>query len=187
PSNYSASLNEVSFDKFWDSSLYRNVTILVWDPLTTRRLLTSGTNLVKFWSLQWYQRPDFDFFPEYFRRRLMLPHERLHLLHPASMWRLWGVMQAATHTRLHPNPPSSGFLGLVLMLHRCRTLHAVELLPSLRLTPRCHYWRPGDNLGCTYGEWHPLATEKLLIMLLNEASDTETYLKGYVTLRGFGT
>ncbi|KAF2368509.1 Glycosyl transferase family 29 [Trinorchestia longiramus] len=160
--------------KFWDSSLYKNVTLLVWDPC-------NYTTSLK----EWYKRPDFDFFPEFFRRRLMMPQERLHLLHPGSLWNIWRVLQEFTHSRVQPNPPSSGFLGMVLMLSHCRVVHAVEFVPSLRLSKRCHYWEPGENSGCTFGDWHPLSTEKLLTMVLNVASDIDTYKKGYVTLPGF--
>ncbi|XP_042216968.1 beta-galactoside alpha-2,6-sialyltransferase 2-like, partial [Homarus americanus] len=84
---------------FWGSPLYSGMTLLVWDPCNYTATLN-----------EWYASPDFDFFPVYFRRRLMLPQEDLHLLHPASLWRLWEVLQRHTHTHVLPNPPSSGFL-----------------------------------------------------------------------------
>ncbi|XP_076042704.1 beta-galactoside-a-2,6-sialyltransferase isoform X2 [Oratosquilla oratoria] len=166
-------LTKPKFD-FWGSSLYRDVTLLVWDP-------SNYTTTLK----QWYAAPDFDLFPVYFRRRLMLPGEDLHLLHPATLWRLWDALQASTRTAVLPNPPSSGFLGLVLMLHHCQVVRAFEYVPSLRVTKQCHYWEPAKDSGCTFGDWHPLATEKLLTLALSQATDEETFLKGYVTLKGF--
>ncbi|XP_071516178.1 uncharacterized protein SiaT [Panulirus ornatus] len=133
----------------------------------------------------WYTAPDFDLFPVYFRRRLMLPQEDLHLLHPASLWQVWDVLQHHTHTHVLPNPPSSGFLGIVLMLAHCHTVDAVEFVPSLRLTKQCHYWDVAANSGCTFGDWHPLATEKLLSLVLNQASDEDTFSKGFIRIPGF--
>ena len=67
--------------------------------------------IIETFLFQWYKSPDFDFFPDYFKRRLMLPQESLHLLHPHSLWNLWRAMQKFIHVRMLPNPPSSGFLG----------------------------------------------------------------------------
>ncbi|KAG7160835.1 Beta-galactoside alpha-2-6-sialyltransferase 2-like [Homarus americanus] len=251
---------------FWGSPLYSGMALLVWDPCNYTATLN-----------EWYASPDFDFFPVYFRRRLMLPQEDLHLLHPASLWRLWEVLQRHTHTHVLPNPPSSGFLenrenehvdredfqfmkfneakalisyladifehlsnlhddlsdifidlkqmnfpswiaqpflfnwenndclakmesdqidelmdmqnddSIVLMLAHCETVDVVEFVPSLRQTNRCHYWDVYDNSMCTFGGWHPLATEKLLAHVLNKATDEETFGKGFIRIPGFRT
>lgn len=36
----------------------------------------------------------------------------------------------------------------------------------MRLTKRCHYYEVHEDLGCTLGDWHPLAAEKLLALHL---------------------
>ncbi|XP_045609247.1 beta-galactoside alpha-2,6-sialyltransferase 1-like isoform X2 [Procambarus clarkii] len=159
---------------FWGSPLYSGTALLVWDPSNYNASLE-----------EWYTAPDFDFFPVYFRRRLMLPQEDMHLLHPASLWRVWDVIQRHTNTHVLPNPPSSGFLGIVLMLAHCETVSVVEFVPSLRQTEKCHYWDAFNNPMCTFGGWHPLATEKLLAFALNEATDEETFGKGYIRIPGF--
>ncbi|KAK7086365.1 Beta-galactoside alpha-2,6-sialyltransferase 2 [Halocaridina rubra] len=159
---------------FWGSPLYSDVALLVWDPCNYTASLE-----------EWYEAPDFDLFPAYFRRRLMLPQEDFHLLHPGSLWKIWNVLQSNTFSRILQNPPSSGFLGIVLMMAHCESVYAVEFVPSLRLTKRCHYWDPAEDLGCTFGLWHPLATEKLMALILNDATDEETFHKGFVKIPGF--
>ncbi|RXG71699.1 Beta-galactoside alpha-2,6-sialyltransferase 2 [Armadillidium vulgare] len=110
-------LTKPKFD-FWGSPLYRNVSMLVWDPsnysaslaevcmITSKNLPFSLQRKIYIYislffpKFQWYSAPDFPVFPEYFRRRLMIPHESLHFLHPASLWRIWDVLQMFTHTRV---------------------------------------------------------------------------------------
>ena len=94
-------------------------------------------------------------------------------------------MQAQFNSPLLPNPPSSGFLGVALAARACEAVHVYEYVPSMRLTKRCHYYDSQENLGCTIGDWHPLAAEKLVALRLNTAKDTEVYSDGYVTIPGF--
>ena len=49
---------------------------------------------------------------------------------------------------------------------------------------RCHYYEEEETLGCTIGEWHPLATEKLMAISLNEANVTQVYADGYLVIPG---
>ena len=55
----------------------------------------------------------------------------------------------------------------------------------VKIARRCHYWEEGGGAGCTYGEWHPLASEKLLALTLNAADDASVFAKGYISLKGF--
>ncbi|CAL4178203.1 unnamed protein product, partial [Meganyctiphanes norvegica] len=128
---------------FWDSPLYRDVALLVWDPCNYTATLE-----------QWYETPDFDVFPVYFRRRLMVPQEDLHLLHPQALWKLWNTLQKHTRTNMLPNPPSSGFLGLAIMLSHCATVNLIEYIPSLRLSKQCHYWEEWHQWTCTLRDWN---------------------------------
>lgn len=54
----------------------------------------------------------------------------------------------------------------------------------MRLTKRCHYYEEEENLGCTIGEWHPLATEKLMAIALNVGNVTQVYSDGYLVIPG---
>ena len=116
--------------------------------------------------------------------RLMQPESEVHLLNPKSLWSVWNWLQSESKWDLLPNPPSSGFLGLVLALLNCDTVHIYEYVPSMRLTKRCHYYDSDENLGCTIGDWHPLAAEKLLALALNIGNDTEVFADGFLTLPG---
>jgi len=167
--------------KFLDEShlspvkLFSKSPVLVWDP--------SGYNA----SLdEWYQGgADFPFFQTYFSKRLMRPEDEVHLMDPKSLWSIWNWLQSESKWPLLPNPPSSGFLGMVLAMLHCSKVHVYEYVPSMRLTKRCHYFDESENLGCTIGDWHPLAAEKLLALALNVGDDTEVYAQGFLTLPGF--
>lgn len=76
-------------------------------------------------------------------------------------------------------------VGLALILPFCDYVDMVEFIPSFRMTKRCHYYSNHEDIGCTIGEWHPLAAEKLLYLALNEADEETTFQTGYVRITGF--
>jgi len=147
--------------------------VLVWDPSSYNSSLEG-----------WYKSPDFPFFETYFAKRLMQKSD-VHLLNPFVLWDIWRFLQAQFDSPILPNPPSSGFLGVALAARVCETVHVYEYVPSMRLTKRCHYYDSQENLGCTIGDWHPLAAEKLVALRLNIANDTAVYSDGYVAIPGF--
>jgi hypothetical protein len=166
--------------KFLDEShlsrvrLYSTSPVLVWDP--------SGYNATL---EEWYGGgADFPFFQTYFSKRLMRPEDEVHLLQPQSLWSMWNWLQSESKWPLMPNPPSSGFMGLVMAMLHCNVVHVYEYVPSMRLTKRCHYFDEDENLGCTIGDWHPLAAEKILALALNIGNDTEVFADGYLTIPG---
>ncbi|KAL1437883.1 hypothetical protein MTO96_048571 [Rhipicephalus appendiculatus] len=118
----------------------------------------------------WVEHPEFDLFPAYWLRREVLPDEPFYLMHPDSVWEAWHFLDSENPGPVLRNPPSSGFLGLLLLLKQCRHVDAYELVPSMRLTKRCHYYEVHEDLGCTMGDWHPLAAEKLLALHLASSS-----------------
>ncbi|KAF0291102.1 Beta-galactoside alpha-2,6-sialyltransferase 2 [Amphibalanus amphitrite] len=166
-------LSEPQFD-FLGSAMYRDISLVAWDPSRYDGDLK-----------QWYNSPDFPVFTAYFERRLMLPDEDFHLLDPSSLWSVWNFLQTHTYTSVLPNPPSSGFMGIALMLERCDWVDVYEFVPSLRMTKRCHYYDTEENEFCTLGAWHPLATEKLLALRMNHASDREVFERGVLRLKGY--
>ncbi len=153
--------------------IYSEAPVLVWDPAPYNATL-----------LEWYRSPDYPFFETFFSRRLMRPQEELHLLRPDSLWSIWNWLQRHTNHPLLPNPPSSGFLGLLLSLRHCRSVRVYEYVPSMRLTKRCHYYDEEENLGCTVGDWHPLAAEKLLALAMNRANATDVFAEGFLEMPG---
>ena len=115
---------------------------------------------------------------------LSIPEEDVHLLRPESLWSVWDWLQSHTKWPLAPNPPSSGFLGLVIAVNMCRIVRVYEYVPSMRLTQKCHYYEEDVNLGCTIGIWHPLAAEKLLALAMNSGTDLQIFRDGYLSIKG---
>ncbi|TDG96034.1 hypothetical protein EPR50_G00235340 [Perca flavescens] len=159
---------------FNSSSLYRNVTLLVWDPARYSANLT-----------EWFGQPDFDLFTGYVEQRIRCPEQPFYILHPQFLWALWDRIQDNTEERIQPNPPSSGFTGIVLMMSLCREVSVYEFLPSVRRTDRCHYYENYQDAACTLGAYHPLLYEKLLIQRINVGGRDQLTAKGKVTLSGF--
>jgi len=162
--------------RFLEDSFYSKSSVLVWDPSVYNATLE-----------QWYNKPDWPFFEQFFSKRLMTPEDPLYLLHPESLWSMWDWLQSVTSWPLLPTPPSSGFLGIILLLQHCSLVHVFEYIPSMRLTKRCHYYDEEDNLGCTLGDWHPLSAEKLVMLSLNTGPDLQVYKDGYITIPGFSS
>lgn len=87
--------------KFLTSSLYKNVTIVAWDP-------SNYTSNIE----DWLQKPDFNLFPNYMEFRKRNIKSRFFLMNPKSLWSIWDFIQKNSPSRLRRNPPSSGFLGI---------------------------------------------------------------------------
>lgn len=77
------------------------------------------------------------------------------------------------------------FAGLAILLPICNIIDVFEYIPSTRATRRCHYYDPEDNPACTFGVWHPLAAEKLLVYHLNVNNVRSVFQDGFVTVNGF--
>lgn len=162
--------------EFLESPLYQNVTLFTWDP-------SNYTVDVD----EWYRHPDFDIFTSYFKHRQLYPYANIYILHPKMIWNSWSYLQDYTSVPVMRHPPSSGFLGLIMMAHLCYSVDFYEYIPSMRMTKRCHYFDIHENMGCTFGDWHPLASEKLLALSLNSGSDMDVFDVGKVHVRGISS
>jgi len=67
--------------------------------------LTSGS------VLQWYRKPDYNFFESYKSYRSVHPEQPFYILNPKMPWQLWDILQENSLEHIQPNPPSSGMLG----------------------------------------------------------------------------
>ncbi|KAL1461099.1 hypothetical protein WDU94_013030 [Cyamophila willieti] len=159
---------------FTTSSLYKNVKILIWDPMPFRETIK-----------YWLENPEHNFFRSFIKYKDQHPNSTVSIVNPEDLWKLWLYLQQHTYSKLRLNPPSSGFLGLALLLPHCSTVNMFEFIPSHRMTSTCHYFSPLIDPTCTTGVWHPLAAEKLLMLSLNTASDETVFNKGYVTIKGY--
>ncbi|KAG8004438.1 Beta-galactoside alpha-2 [Nibea albiflora] len=118
---------------------------------------------------QWFKKPDFDLFSAYVERRRLRPEQPFYILHPGFIWSLWDLIQDHTEDRIQPNPPSSGFTGLLLMMSLCGEVSVYEFIPSIRRTDLCHYYEHYHDDACTLGAYHPLLYEKLLVQKINQS------------------
>lgn len=162
--------------RFNTSSIYKNVSLVAWDPAPYT------LNLHK-----WYTSPDYNLFGPYVEHRKRHPDQPFYILHPGFVWRLWDVIQSNTQENIQPNPPSSGFIGILLMMALCEQVHVYEYIPSMRQTDLCHYHERYYDSACTLGAYHPLLYEKSLIQRLNTGPESDLRRKGRVTLPGLST
>lgn len=162
--------------RFNTSSIYKNVTLVAWDPAPY------AVNLHK-----WYASPDYNLFGPYVEHRKRHPGQPFYILHPSYVWKLWDVIQGNTQENIQPNPPSSGFIGILLMMALCEQVHVYEYIPSMRQTDLCHYHERYYDAACTLGAYHPLLYEKSLIQRINTGPESDLRRKGRVTLPGFNT
>ncbi|XP_008251235.2 beta-galactoside alpha-2,6-sialyltransferase 2 isoform X1 [Oryctolagus cuniculus] len=159
---------------FVDSSLYKDVILVAWDPAP----YSANLNL-------WYKKPDYNLFTPYIQHRQRNPNQPFYILHPKFIWQLWDIIQENTKEKIQPNPPSSGFIGILIMMSLCREVHVYEYIPSIRQTELCHYHELYYDAACTLGAYHPLLYEKLLVQRLNMGTQGDLHRKGKVVLPGF--
>ncbi|GAB0086269.1 beta-galactoside alpha-2,6-sialyltransferase 2 [Sergentomyia squamirostris] len=160
--------------QFLTSPIFRNITIAAWDPCRYHSSLE-----------EWLEAPDFDLFTNF---QLYSGDNgskgNFYILDPRSIWRLWESLQDYFHTTpIRRNPPSSGFLGIAMLIPICTYIDVVEYIPSVRLNGRCHYYDSEMNPGCSFGEWHPLAAEKLMALDMNSADDFAIFQSGILRIR----
>lgn len=164
-------ISKPEFD-FLANPIFRNITIAAWDPGTYNATLS-----------EWIQTPDYDMFTNYKRYMAEQPGANVHLIDPRSLWKLWENLQRHFPNKIRQNPPSSGFIGISLLVHHCEYIDVIEYVPSTRLTGRCHYYEQENNAMCTFGSWHPLAAEKLMVLDYNSADAFTTYQQGIVRIQ----
>ncbi|XP_059804648.1 beta-galactoside alpha-2,6-sialyltransferase 1-like isoform X2 [Hypanus sabinus] len=136
---------------------------------------------------QWFKHPEYDFFGSYTKYREENPGQPFYIINPKAQWQIWNIMQENTAEDIQRNPPSSGLIGILLMMTICDQINVYEFLPSQRRTDLCHYFEKFQDQACTVGAYHPLMFEKNLVKRINQGSDRDIHLQGKVTLPGFGT
>ncbi|XP_036332817.1 beta-galactoside alpha-2,6-sialyltransferase 2 isoform X2 [Rhagoletis pomonella] len=158
---------------FTRAAIFQNVTIAAWDPGKYNSSLS-----------EWTTTADYDLFTNYKIYRRKYPKSRAFLIDPQSVWRLWQSLQIFVGSRpIRKNPPSSGFIGLALLMPYCPYIDFIEYIPSTRLNGRCHYYSKEMNSACTFGAWHPLAAEKLMALDMNLADDMSVFQHGVLRIR----
>lgn len=123
------------------SDLYRTRLKFVWDASD----YDSDHN-------KWFNKSH-RFFNSYKRVVQMFPNETFPILEPKTIWKSWDLLQSTTSTTIPKNPPTSGFLGIIILLKICSKLDIYEYIPSTRITDKCHYYDQQIDRGCTFGNW----------------------------------
>ncbi|CAG0914885.1 unnamed protein product [Notodromas monacha] len=123
----------------------------------------------------------------YFERRRLLPHESFYMFETQGLWDIWEFLQKLVPMPIVQYTPSSGALGMFLLLHHCDVVHGVEFIPSVRFhySYGCHYFEIYQPLPCTFFSPHPKTAEMSLWYRLNRASDEVVFGHGVTQLRGF--
>ncbi|NXM53215.1 SIAT1 sialyltransferase, partial [Illadopsis cleaveri] len=164
----------VEEQQFLKEPLYNTGILIVWDPAPYHAEIH-----------EWYRKPDYNFFENYKAYRRTYPEQPFYILNPKMQWQLWDILQENSVEHIQPNPPSSGMLGIVLMMTLCDQVDVYEFLPSKRQTDICHYYQKFHDHACTMGAYHPLLFEKNLVKHINQGTDEDIYTHGKVTLPGF--
>ncbi|KAM4693032.1 beta-galactoside alpha-2,6-sialyltransferase 1-like [Discoglossus pictus] len=159
--------------KFLENPLYKSGILIMWDPAQYNANVH-----------EWYRKPDYQFYQRYLEYRRKNPDQPFYILHPHTAWQLWDIIQENSLEQIQPDPPSSGFLGIVLMMNLCKQVNVYEFLPSRRRTDLCHYYQNVQDPACTQGAYHPLMFEKNMVKKLNLGDDESIYYHGKVTLPG---
>ncbi|KAM9316448.1 beta-galactoside alpha-2,6-sialyltransferase 1-like [Gastrophryne carolinensis] len=159
--------------KFQNHSLYKTGILITWDPKPYEADIH-----------QWYRNPEYQFFGGYSQYRKKNPNQPFYILNPNTSWQLWNIIQENAPEPIQPDPPSSGSLGILLMMNLCDEVDVYEYLPSFRQTDLCYYYEKFHDLACTVGAYHPLLYEKNLVMKLNQGDDDTIHKCGKVTLPG---
>lgn len=159
---------------FLKDSLYNEGILIMWDPSIYHSDIP-----------KWYMNPDYRFFDNYKSYRELHPDQPFYILRPQMPWELWDIIQEISPEEIQPNPPSSGMLGIIIMMTLCDQVDIYEFLPSKRKTDVCHYYQKFFDSACTMGAYHPLLFEKNMVKYLNQGMDEDIYLFGKATLPGF--
>ncbi|AST09356.1 hypothetical protein Murmansk-161 [Murmansk poxvirus] len=136
--------------------------IAVWDPSKYNENITS-----------WLTNPEFNFFP------ILRNKKDYDIISPKFIWKLWDVIQSYHPEKIQPNPPSSGFIGIVIAMQMCDSVTIYEYIPS-KQTDLCHYWTREINPFCSQGSYHPITFEKNIIKNIGNIK-----APGIITLNGF--
>ncbi|XP_057595020.1 beta-galactoside alpha-2,6-sialyltransferase 1 [Hippopotamus amphibius kiboko] len=161
-------------ERFLKDSLYNEGILIVWDPSVYHSDIP-----------KWYKNPDYSFFRNFKSYRELHPDQPFYILKPQMPWELWDIIQEISLEQIQPNPPSSGMLGIIIMMTLCDQVDIYEFLPSKRRTDVCYYYQKFFDSACTMGAYHPLLFEKNMVKYLNRGTDEAIYLLGKATLPGF--
>ncbi|XP_072514334.1 beta-galactoside alpha-2,6-sialyltransferase 1-like [Salminus brasiliensis] len=160
--------------EFLKDPLYNTGVLIIWDPSPYSRDLHV-----------WYKNHDYNFHECYHEYRRLHPEQPFYIMSPSMQWDLWDVIQENSPVDIQPNPPSSGMMGIIVMMSVCKRISVYEFVPSQRKTDLCYYYSSNRNWQCTLGHYHPLMFEKSLVKRLNRGHEEDVLMLGKITLDGY--
>ncbi|XP_070561275.1 beta-galactoside alpha-2,6-sialyltransferase 2-like [Ptychodera flava] len=162
-------------EKFED--IGRNVTFIMW----------KGAEAVYDGNLtEWYVRVP-HFLKAYIDWTRKHPDIPLHVVNPVTLWRGWDIIQEFFNKPVGKIIPSSGFIGVLVMLPLCGEISVYGMVkPRRDVHDVCHYY---VNRTCPpiRKPYHPLEAERNVLRMLNTGSRNELERKGKVTFPGFSS
>ncbi|XP_070560084.1 beta-galactoside alpha-2,6-sialyltransferase 2-like [Ptychodera flava] len=133
---------------------------------------------------QWMKRSK-TFITAYLKWTSDHPNNPMYVVNPVSLWRGWDVIQEFYNEPLPPHTPSSGFVGVLLMLPQCEEIDVYGYVrPNWKDHITCHYFaeKCPPQPKQTY---HPVRAERHLLLKMNSGDLAEVKNKGRVSLPGF--
>ncbi|AEN03737.1 alpha-2,6-sialyltransferases [Yokapox virus] len=152
--------SQLVFNRPLFSKILNNIT--VWDPSKYHENITS-----------WMSNTEFNFFP------ILKNKKDYTIISPEFIWKLWDIIQSYYLEKIQPNPPSSGFIGIIIAMKICNNVTIYEYIQS-KQTDLCHYWTREINKFCSQGSYHPLIFEKNIIKDIGNIKNP-----GVITVPGF--
>ncbi len=144
--------------------------LFIWDPSRYNDTIET-----------WLTHPEFNFLSALQRNN----NREYVLISPIFLWDLWKIIQGYSSERIQPNPPSSGFIGIILAMSLCRRINVYEYVPSkVTYDTPCYYWNYQVNIACFLGAYHPLLFERNMMVRLHSGS-REDLINGKISLYGF--
>ncbi|AZB49179.1 putative beta-galactoside alpha-2,6-sialyltransferase 1 [Phascolarctid gammaherpesvirus 1] len=149
---------------FFNSQQNLGQQFIIWDPTKYNANLS-----------EWYTKPEFDFFSQFREWVDSMIGKEAFILHPGFLWKVWTVIQAFNTEKIQPHPPSSGSIGVALLMNVCQKIDLYGFL-SVEIRELCHYYDDSiHDPACTFGAYHPLIFEKKMWAFIAQQSMIEKH------------
>ncbi|XP_070581608.1 beta-galactoside alpha-2,6-sialyltransferase 2-like [Ptychodera flava] len=121
------------------------------------------------------------------------PDRPMYLINPVSQWRGWDVIEEFSEERISPHTPTSGFIGVQLMLPLCERIDVYGIVqPEIRVHGSCKYFNrqpcpPPNRTRSKENIFHPRDSERDLLLKMNTGSEEDVKTIGKITVQGYST
>ncbi|XP_077980083.1 beta-galactoside alpha-2,6-sialyltransferase 1-like [Glandiceps talaboti] len=114
------------------------------------------------------------------------PESPVYVMRLESVWKLWDVIQEFSDEELSGFPPTSGFMGIHLLLNLCETVDIYGYIPLSSKEKFCYYYKD----CCFFCGWnffndHPVNAEKRVALMMKTDKEEDYQNKVKITLQGY--